>query len=653
MRRALPILILLLAFGLRLTLLDRQNIWGDEAFSIQLSKERLPDTLAGADTHPAFYPLALWAWLPLAGDSPYGVRALSAFFGLLMIPVVMGLARRAGGSEAAGWITGLLAAVSPLSIYYSQEARMYAPLAVFAAISWYALLRLIEDPQRLSRWHLLYVIASLGAIYSHYYGFFAIIAQNLVILVRLRRLWRWLPVWIALQFALALGFAPWLPRLLGQQGVQAGNATRDYLSAWGWQGFQMVWGRGLRSFSLGLSAAPDFQWLWIPTALLALWGALGPDGGDPPAAPAEGLDWAISRGGLRNALLIGALTPPTLAWLTLPFTPFFYERYLLGALGPFVTLAGIGIASLLTRVRGARHGMPLPQAVLSVLGWLGLGLALLGAGLSLNRHYSDPTLAKGRYGDMMAYIDTHREGRAALLLNNRLQGDLYSYYAIDGMPVYWFPPDTGWGTPGAQEQVKRLASEYDQLWLVMFGNPAEYDSTGVLAGWLSDSAYRAYRGGWVDSELSLYVTGEAEADQYSGAIFGEAMQLAAYGISSAEVSAGGALQIALQWRCLAPPGTDYTLFTHLITADEQIVAQFDGQPLGGARPTSGWQPGESLSDHIALLIDPATPPGRYYVQVGWYDWRTLERLPVTDESGIAAGERVILGEITVTGPEGE
>jgi 4-amino-4-deoxy-L-arabinose transferase-like glycosyltransferase len=83
------LLIVLLAFGLRLYAIDRQDIWGDEAFSIWLSSQPLPEVVAGgADTHPPLYPVLLYLWLRLAGSSPLAVRLLSAFIGTLAIPVV-------------------------------------------------------------------------------------------------------------------------------------------------------------------------------------------------------------------------------------------------------------------------------------------------------------------------------------------------------------------------------------------------------------------------------------------------------------------------------------------------------------------------------------------------------------------------------------
>jgi hypothetical protein len=58
----------------------------------------------------------------------------------------------------------------------------------------------------------------------------------------------------------------------------------------------------------------------------------------------------------------------------------------------------------------------------------------------------------------------------------------------------------------------------------------------------------------------------------------------------------------------------------------QIVAQRDAEPGGGARLTTIWEPGESIADNYGLPIHPATPPGKYRLEVGLYDSETGQRL---------------------------
>jgi len=171
------LLIALLAFGLRLYALDRQDIWGDEAFSIWLSSQPLPQVVAGgADTHPPLYPFLLYLWLGLGGPSPLVVRFLSALVGTLTIPVVYALGCRAFG-RAAGKLAAFLAAISPILVYYSQETRMYGLVTLLAAASVYWAMRIFQEPRRAGAW-LAYFFTTLAAAYTHYYAFFVILAED-------------------------------------------------------------------------------------------------------------------------------------------------------------------------------------------------------------------------------------------------------------------------------------------------------------------------------------------------------------------------------------------------------------------------------------------------------------------------------------------
>ncbi len=93
----------------------------------------------------------------------------------------------------------------------------------------------------------------------------------------------------------------------------------------------------------------------------------------------------------------------------------------------------------------------------------------------------------------------------------------------------------------------------------------------------------------------------------------------------------------------------YTVFTHLLDADSRIWAQQDGIPVSGARPTTGWVPGEVIRDEVQLAVDPQAPPGDYVIEVGLYDAGdpALPRLSVLDEAGQPIDDRVLLAEVRV------
>ena len=105
-------------------------------------------------------------------------------------------------------------------------------------------------------------------------------------------------------------------------------------------------------------------------------------------------------------------------------------------------------------------------------------------------------------------------------------------------------------------------------------------------------------------------------------------------------SAGGELDLTLYWAPLAVPERDFTVFAHLEDAAGALVAQGDGQPVGGDYPTSFWVPGEVVVDRRLVPMQ-GLPPGVYHLRVGMYLLETGERLPASDGRGAPLPDGVI------------
>jgi hypothetical protein len=87
------------------------------------------------------------------------------------------------------------------------------------------------------------------------------------------------------------------------------------------------------------------------------------------------------------------------------------------------------------------------------------------------------------------------------------------------------------------------------------------------------------------------------------------------------------LRLTLYWQALSPIETDYTVFAHVRNSAQEKVAQKDSPPVGGAYPTSLWDPGEIIKDEIEIPLN-QLQPGVYDLVVGLYDFTTGLRLPV-------------------------
>lgn len=94
------------------------------------------------------------------------------------------------------------------------------------------------------------------------------------------------------------------------------------------------------------------------------------------------------------------------------------------------------------------------------------------------------------------------------------------------------------------------------------------------------------------------------------------------------LQAGEVVRLDVTWQALQPFTEDWKVFVHLVDANGQLLAQFDGQPREGAYPTSHWIPGELIKDSYPLLMPATAPPGPYRVFVGLYNEVTGARLPV-------------------------
>jgi hypothetical protein len=324
--------------------------------------------------------------------------------------------------------------------------------------------------------------------------------------------------------------------------------------------------------------------------------------------------------------------------------PFFYARYLLLIAPAYYLLAAWGV------IGWGRLWFP--------LGVVGAVILLAASGYGLRGYYTDEAYIKGRYGQMMAYVQANAHDDDGLLLANQLQRPIFEYYQPDGFAqrAYFFPRyEYPLEDPRTARDLEGIASQHPRLWLVRFGNPAEYDPDGYLSRWLATHGSKAYFDGWVDADLSLYVmtpaAGEGGIQHPLRADLGSQVRLLGYALNAEQVVPGDTLLLTLYWTALTPMAERYTVFTHLLDAQEQILAQMDSEPQGGGLPTDRWAVGQVVQDNYALTVADDAVPGPHVLEVGMYLLETLERLPIHDpDTGVSMGDRVLLGTVEVAVP---
>jgi uncharacterized membrane protein len=218
---ALLLLIIVVALLLRVADLGGKSLWIDEGFSVHESRLPASAIWAGTDepNHPPLYYLLLHYW-PFTGNE-FSVRLPSALASTAAVVVLYLIARRLFDQRVALASAAILA-VSPLDIWYAQEARMFA-LATLAILV--AVMGLIQESPRGA------VLVTVGLTVG-LYTYFGVVPVWLCLSAAWLA-WRWqesrshysIVLWFAASAVAFLAFLPVWPKLIrfvGQLGAVFG-----------------------------------------------------------------------------------------------------------------------------------------------------------------------------------------------------------------------------------------------------------------------------------------------------------------------------------------------------------------------------------------------------------------------------------------------
>ncbi len=246
-----------IAAALRLFLLNRGGLWGDEIFSLAIAtghslehpaaaarpelgdfvepdqsvsaeefrrylKHENPPAGPGrviravllSDTSPPLYYLFLYGWTLLFGTGDLAVRSLSTACALACLPLLIAIARRIGNTGVV-FSSCVLFVFSPLGIYYSSEGRMYSLIWLCLMATTWASLVLRERGPKLglcAAW----IVASAAGLLTHYFFIFPWLAMVACLWIEPGKLSR--TRFAACLLLTALVISPWyvhLPASLG------------------------------------------------------------------------------------------------------------------------------------------------------------------------------------------------------------------------------------------------------------------------------------------------------------------------------------------------------------------------------------------------------------------------------------------------------
>lgn len=486
--RLLLIAILLVGAGVRFYAIGAKTVWLDEAFSIWIARHPLPELwqwLIGIDQHPPLYYTLLHVWQSVWGDREGAVRMLSAFCGVLTLPVFYVTTRRFFDA-ATGLLATLILALSPFHVRFAQEARMYTLLTLAAAFALYCAVRLLtEPPGRAQRapgraWALGLGVAQAAVMLTH---------NTATVLFPL-----------ALNLPALGGY--YLVRRRGQASSLPGLNDAGFLS-W-WLAGQLValalWLPWARPFVIQARGVDQQFWILPPTlatvydafhnfhlAFLPAW------------FPAPAL-WDLFYGllalagiwGLRHAparllLLLSLFLVPVFGELLVSLRrPIFYERTLIWATLPYYMLLAFGMRRIGMRVgraqgRGELCGRVWAAQALAALAVVGL------SSVSLWAYYDD--FQKEEWAQAAAYVAARVEPGELILFNATWVQIPFEYYfreyhreaTLHGMPVDLF--DRGVLEPkmtsGDIRYLEQLISGRDRVWLV-YSHDWYTDPDGII-----------------------------------------------------------------------------------------------------------------------------------------------------------------------------
>lgn len=620
-RRLLPVvaIVLLIATGARLYRIDAQSLWNDEGNSLRLA-ERSPSDLIDAtarDIHPPGYYLTLKAWIALAGTSELALRLPSAFAGVLMVAAVIALGRRLFGATA-GALAGLMAALSPLAVYYGQETRMYALLGLCAALSMAVFvewLARIERDRAAWGWALALALVNAAGLYTHYAYPFTLLAQGVMFALWLawrgrRRTWRRaLMVYVALNLLALVLFAPWLPtaweQLTTWPAAETGIPLSERLRA------------SLSAITAG-GTVRDLPWrALIAPGLLALGMLVGGarSGRELPRGWRTLLPPVWIAAAVGGLMLSGAYRPANLKFLV-PAS---------AAAALWMAGGAAGWWMALTR-RGRMWGL-IPLALIGIVPAAQLR--------TLDALYHDPAAARDDYRAIAAQLARDARPGDAIILDAPNQIEVFSYYYDGPAPVYGLPRGLGGDDAQTAAEVAALLARHERIFVLFWGED-ERDPNRVVQAALDAGAYPVASEWYGDVRLARYaVLAEPPSEPQTAldARFGDALALTGYALSDDALAPGDVLGVTLFWQADAPLPERYKVSAQLLAPDGTLSAQHDAEPNNNRAPTTAWQPSDIVIDTHGLTIPPGSAPGEYTVAIGVYPIDAPgERLPPSEPS---------------------
>ncbi|MBN1922667.1 MAG: glycosyltransferase family 39 protein [Anaerolineae bacterium] len=465
-----------LAFTLRVVFLDRQSLWRDEIdalnFAIAPWNELTGNFLRPGWNGPLYF-LLLRVWVAAAGRTAFALRFFSLVWGVLEVPLIYVLGKRHFSPRVARW-AALLATFSPYLIWYAAEVKMYTWVPLLVLLVLYALDRACVTPKW--HWWAVVVLGTSLAVYSH---ILAALSIPVLVVWWLFRPVRHSRAWIGAVAALAFLTLPYLPLLAWQLPM----ALRDRgVTGFPSLTFLQMAGTLLVGWSTGVPGIGRIVGLWTGAGLAA-WGAFA----------------QLWHGRWRAVgMLVAWLCVPLVIiwWLSLR-GPLFTDRYLIWLAPAYYLLIGTGLAAISRRW--------LSRTFLVVL--------LLLAVANIYAQAFNPY--KPQFREAAAQLRLRRLPDELLIFQIPYNRIMMAYYLPAPLESVVEAPYTNFRdaegrftvTPeNVAEQLELVTQGYRQVWLVYSEAPL-WDERELVRSWLDAAGVVVYEQHFLMVSLICYKLG--------------------------------------------------------------------------------------------------------------------------------------------------
>ncbi|MBI5031491.1 MAG: glycosyltransferase family 39 protein [Chloroflexi bacterium] len=597
----LPIVIVLIAFALRVWDIGGLRMWGDEGFSVySANRDLYAITFEGKDVdpHPPLYYYLLHFYFPIGGYSEFSIRFLSVLLGTATVALIYAIGKRMFGKRV-GALAATMLTLSPFAVHYSQEVRMYALVMFLGALAKWFFLAISNYKLQITNHHahlhraqvqvsritwLGFFLSMLLAQYSLYQAAFVFVAQGIFLAPFLKRRFGFVMRWLAVSLAIVILFIPWLMAHSGSaltdvQGV-AGDTTPmsvfEFLS------------RGFAAISVGtsipLSNAFTLAALFLAVIVIGLAIAL-----------------FTRNASINDWLLVTFVALPMISYYPVYYlAPLYRGRLFALALVPLMLLLARSTLLIVERARV----MAIPLAILIV------GVSAYSLGDYYFR-YDRYSAVVEDYLPAIRDIEQHAQPGDVVLFHAYWQeGYFLSHY--HGVPLTY-------GLVDKQPDLDNAMSKPRNVWAIIqaLSHHGAEDWFAQNAAFLGEKNYGRMR------VLSYRAGTPAVGETFATPItFDNGMSLHGYHVNSDTPleSGRGSVILQLDWQATQNITRDYIVSARVTNDAGTIVwAQNDNPPTNGSMPTSKWQVGQWIKDYQTIPIPSGTPPDAYRVRIVVYE----------------------------------